>query len=180
MASETKTWLGLPASAKPLAQAGIVLGIGLGGFFDGIVLHQLLQWHHMVSNPVPPTTLGGMELNVVADGLFHAGTYLFTIVGIALLIRAWRRPSVPPSGRVLAGSALIGWGLFNLVEGIVNHHVLELHYVWPDGPGGVTVWNVAFLVSGLVLLGGGYAVARSADASSAASRGERATDERTV
>ena len=29
--------------------AGIVLGIGLGGFFDGIVLHQILQWHHMLT-----------------------------------------------------------------------------------------------------------------------------------
>ncbi|TIP73091.1 MAG: DUF2243 domain-containing protein, partial [Mesorhizobium sp.] len=29
--------------------AGILLGLGLGGFFDGIVLHQLLQWHHMAT-----------------------------------------------------------------------------------------------------------------------------------
>src|SRR5215212_10407320 len=26
---------------------GVVLGLGLGGFVDGIVLHQVLQWHHM-------------------------------------------------------------------------------------------------------------------------------------
>jgi hypothetical protein len=30
-------------------EAGVFLGLGLGGFFDGIVLHQVLQWHHMVS-----------------------------------------------------------------------------------------------------------------------------------
>ncbi|MCK1539441.1 DUF2243 domain-containing protein, partial [Bradyrhizobium sp. 176] len=29
--------------------AGVLLGLGLGGFFDGIVFHQLLQWHHMLS-----------------------------------------------------------------------------------------------------------------------------------
>lgn len=28
------------------AAAGILFGLGLGGFFDGIVLHQILQWHH--------------------------------------------------------------------------------------------------------------------------------------
>jgi len=34
----------------PLIAAGIFLGLGLGGFVDGILLHQILQWHHMLSN----------------------------------------------------------------------------------------------------------------------------------
>jgi uncharacterized membrane protein len=25
------------------------MGLGLGGFLDGIVLHQVLQWHHMLT-----------------------------------------------------------------------------------------------------------------------------------
>ncbi len=29
---------------------GLLLGIGLGGFVDGIVLHQILQWHHMLTD----------------------------------------------------------------------------------------------------------------------------------
>lgn len=29
---------------------GIILGVGLGGFLDGIVLYQLLQWHHMLTS----------------------------------------------------------------------------------------------------------------------------------
>ena len=72
--------------------AGLLLGIGLGGFFDGIVLHQLLQWHHMVSSVsfFAPTTLPGLRTNTFADGLFHAVTYLATIAGIALLWRAVR------------------------------------------------------------------------------------------
>ena len=36
-----------PRRAFPLSP-GVVLGIGLGGFVDGIVLHQILRWHHMV------------------------------------------------------------------------------------------------------------------------------------
>ncbi|MGZ5240675.1 MAG: DUF2243 domain-containing protein, partial [Caldimonas sp.] len=37
---------GHPASATTSfpAAAGILFGLGLGGFFDGIVLHQILQW----------------------------------------------------------------------------------------------------------------------------------------
>ena len=35
--------------------AGIVLGLGLGGFVDGITLHQIMQWHNMGSAVLPPT-----------------------------------------------------------------------------------------------------------------------------
>ncbi len=38
----------------PLVAAGLVLGVGFGGFVDGIVLHQILQWHNMLSSVVPP------------------------------------------------------------------------------------------------------------------------------
>ena len=39
------------ASASPSPTlAGFFLGLGLGGFFDGIVLHQILQWHHTATS----------------------------------------------------------------------------------------------------------------------------------
>jgi hypothetical protein len=48
---------------KRITIGGILLGIGLGEFFDGIVLHQILQWHHMVSHvdDYPTTTIAGLE-----------------------------------------------------------------------------------------------------------------------
>lgn len=180
MAQDTDSWFGLHERAKPLVRAGVVLGVGLGGFFDGIVLHQLLQWHHMLSARTAPTTIGNLRLNVLADGLFHVGTYLFTIAGIALLVLAWRRPSVPPSGRTLVGSVILGWGVFNLVEGLVNHQLLGIHHVWPAGPGSVLLWDVAFLVSGVVFILGGYAVVRSDEAVTPGSRDERTVDEGTA
>lgn len=164
MSKGEETWFGLPQRAKPLIQAGILLGLGLGGFFDGIVLHQILQWHHMVSAQVEPTTIGNLQLNVMADGLFHAATYIFTVLGIALLWRAWQRPSVPKSGRSLFASAILGWGIFNVVEGIVNHHLLGLHHVWPAGPGPVLLWDIAFLVWGVLFIVGGYVIVRRDDA----------------
>ena len=61
-------------SSRPI----IVLGVALGGMVDGIVLHQLLQWHHMVSHANPTITqFKGM---VWADGLFHGGTYLLLLI----------------------------------------------------------------------------------------------------
>jgi len=60
---------------SPLVTAGILLGVGMGGFVDGIVLHQILQWHHMVTEPFPPDSVRNLELNTLGDGLFHAFTW---------------------------------------------------------------------------------------------------------
>src|SRR5688572_21928132 len=106
-----------------LVTAGIVLGIGMGGFFDGIVLHQILQWHHMVTTLYPPTTVENLELNTLLDGFFHAATYIFTAIGLVLLWRALRQNDMRLSAQVLIGAMLVGWGLFNLVEGIIDHHI---------------------------------------------------------
>src|ERR671939_2128846 len=80
---------------------GLLLGIGLGGFVDGIVLHQILQWHHMLSSDgYPPTSLQNLQVNTLWDGLFHAFTWVMTAAGLALLWRAGRRREVPWSRNV--------------------------------------------------------------------------------
>lgn len=180
MSGADGTWLGLPHRVKPLVRAGTVPGVGLGGFFDGIVFHQILQWHHMISAHPDPSIAGDLALNVWVDGVFHAVTYVLTVLGVALLWRAWQRPSVPTSGRTLSGSVILGWGLFNVVEGTVNHHLLGIHHVRPDGPGSVLAWDVGFLAWGLLFVGAGYALVRGDDALSPRSgRGrERAESER--
>ena len=55
---------------------GAVLGIGMGGFVDGILLHQILRWHNMLSTVLPPTTLDAMHTNMLWDGLFHAFVWI--------------------------------------------------------------------------------------------------------
>ena len=50
--------------------AGIVLGLGLGGFVDGITLHQIMQWHNMGSAVLPPTTMDAMAQNWCGTGCF--------------------------------------------------------------------------------------------------------------
>jgi uncharacterized membrane protein len=49
---------GAAGSATPPSKAsGLLFGIGLGGFLDGIVLHQILQWHHMLSHVLRDLTI---------------------------------------------------------------------------------------------------------------------------
>src|SRR5438270_6718531 len=102
--------------ATPLIRAGTVLGIGMGGFVDGILFHQILQLHNMLSNVVGRDTLVNEQINMFWDGLFHAFTWCMTAFGIYLLWKVSRRAGAP-SGRRVIGSLLLGWGLFNVVEG---------------------------------------------------------------
>jgi uncharacterized membrane protein len=148
---------------RRLIAAGLLLGLGLGGFFDGIVFHQLLQWHHMVSHvdDYPTTTVAGLEANTLADGLFHAATWIFTVAGLGLLWSALRRPLGTWSTSAFGGLLLMGWGVFNLVEGIVDHHLLQVHHVREDADNRLA-WDLAFLAWGAMMVAGGWVLARRA------------------
>lgn len=146
---------------RRLAPPGILLGLGLGGFVDGILFHQLLQWHYLLSNTDgnPVTTLEGLERNIVADGVFHTATWILTVIGLTVLWRIIRRYDVRDCGRHLLGWMLAGWGVFNLLEGVVNHHLLQIHHVRDDVADQV-LWDLGFLASGLLVLLVGLALAR--------------------
>src|SRR5215207_9297441 len=120
---------GTPAWRSP----GLLLGLGLGGFADGILLHQLLQWHNMLTAVRPPSTLPAMQLNMRWDGVFHVLTWVLTLAGVLQLWRAGTRGALPRAGRHFAGQLLFGWGLFNLIEGLVDHQLLGIHHV-REGP----------------------------------------------
>ena len=140
--------------------AGILLGVGLGGFFDGIVLHQILQWHHMISDQRSRTTVDGLEANTLADGLFHGATWLLVLAGLLLTIRAWQRGALAPPWRAHLGLMLAGWGAFNVVEGVVDHLILGVHHV-RDDLGGPIGWDVGFVLLGVVQVVAGAWLARS-------------------
>ena len=145
-----------PQRAFPIA-AGIFFGLGLGGFFDGIVLHQLLQWHHMLSSWYPVNLLENLELNTRWDGIFHSVTYLFVVAGLYILWGAARSRHLYWSSKRLVGSMLIGFGSFNVVEGIVNHHLLGIHHVNEIvDPAYRLYYDVTFLIWGALMLILGY------------------------
>ena len=135
----------------PVATApAILLGIGLGAFVDGIVLHQILQWHSMLSNVVRPSTIEAVHLNMFWDGVFHAAAWIVAFVAVMLLWRSGQRGTTPPLS-IFLGGMLLGWGAFNLVEGLINHQLLELHNVREVTE--PTVWNIGFLaVSAVIFL----------------------------
>lgn len=128
---------------------GIVLGLGIGGLLDGIVLHMLLEWHHMLSSRYPPTSPRNLRLNMIGDGAFHLVCLVLVLVGIVLLARAGPRLGRRDGAR-LFGWILAGWGVFNLIEGLADHYILRIHHVLPGPHEGL--YDLAFLAFGAVLV----------------------------
>jgi uncharacterized membrane protein len=147
------------AGQPPPRTSGLLFGLGLGGFVDGIVLHQILQWHHMVSAETPPTTLAGLEVNTLADGFFHLATWACVLAASITSIAAWRQGRLAPSYSFHFGLVLAGWGIFNLVEGLVDHQLLGVHHV-RDDLGAPLSWDLGFLASGVLLVAVGLALHR--------------------
>ena len=149
---------------KQVIWGAVLLGLGLGGLFDGIEIHQILQWHHMVSEVEPVTTVAGLKANTLGDGLFHAATYVFTVVGLLMLWRGTRGSHLTLSTKLLIGGLLVGWGTFNLVEGVVDHMLLGVHHVNETAPRSQWIWwDLGFLAWGAAMLLGGLSLMRAGD-----------------
>lgn len=144
-----------PTRSRTSRLPGYLLGAGLGGFVDGIALHQIAQWHNMGSAVLPPTTMDAMRQNMAWDGWFHVGTLLLTLAGVYLLLRDARAGDQLPGAGAFTGQLLLGWGAFNLAEGLIDHHLLDLHHV-RDMPVHVPAYDWLFLATGgvgLMILG---------------------------
>lgn len=142
--------------------AGVLLGLGLGGFFDGIVFHQLLQWHHMVSGWYPLNSIENITLNTTWDGIFHSATYVLLLAGLYLMWQRARGSELRWSSWQCLGAILLGWGIFNLVEGVIDHQILKLHRVNETVPDEQRIfWDIGFLLWGAAMVIMGAAMTRA-------------------
>jgi uncharacterized membrane protein len=104
--------------------------------------------------------MDAMMQNMRWDGLFHAATLILTIAGVVVLWREGQRGTAPASLRVLLAQMLLGWGVFNMVEGLIDHHLLELHHV-RDLPLHIPAYDWVFLgVGGLLFIVVGWLMSR--------------------
>lgn len=142
-------------SKTPLVATACVLGIGLGGFIDGIVFHQILQWHQMVSAKIVPLDFTSKSINMFWDGIFHAFTLFITLFGIVLLYKLLQQNQVLKHRNLFIGGLLMGWGFFNLIEGMLNHHVFKFHTV-KDFDLNPQIWNLVFLAFSILMIVLGY------------------------
>ena len=135
---------------RSAVRSGAVLGLALGGFFDGILLHQILQWHHLLSLVPEVDSIRGQ---VLWDGYFHALMYVIAAVGLWGLWRS-REQLQEGWGKPLAGALLAGFGTWHLLDGVLSHWLLGIHRIRLDSPNPLLwdlVWFVAFGVVPLLL-----------------------------
>ena len=91
-------------------QAALLLGFGLGAFFEGSLLHGV-------------------------TGMFYLGAWAVCVAGVALLWTAMRGPGPLPSGRTFVGSYVIGWGVFNIIEALARHDISRDWLLFGTGVG---------------------------------------------
>jgi uncharacterized membrane protein len=139
--------------------AALTTGFGLGAFLDGIVLHQVLQWHHLVTELRPADDLAGLEHNTFWDGIFHLVSWAVVVAGLLWLFRS--RAALPQWGTLCFGGYLLtGWGAFNIVDQLVFHMALDAHHIrmvenYQLYDWGYTALGVVLVLAGLALVRAG-------------------------
>ncbi len=120
--------------------SGVLFGIGLAGFIDETIFHQLLHWHHFYDKSTP-------AVGLVSDGLFHAVSW-FCVVGGLFLLADLRRRAAYHNLRWWSGMCL-GLGGFQFYDGTIQHKLMGLHQIryhvtiWPYD----LTWNVIALIA---------------------------------
>ena len=150
-------WDGFDGATRRALLAAGIFGFGFSGLIDVLVLHLVLQWHHLVSGLYPQTTMNGLRTNILADGLFSIAMLVIMGIGAGLLWRAERRAVSPLPVRPVAGSVVIGLGVFDLYDALVDHILLGLHQ--PLSRGGR--YNPHWIVVSLLIIGAGIYVYRT-------------------
>lgn len=133
-----------PASTTRLRLPGLLLGVAFGGFFDGIVLHQILQWHHLLSG-LSGGRWGDLRLQLLADGVFHALMYVLAATALVLLFR--RRSSLTLAGArdTLLVVFITGFALWHLLDAVLSHWMLGIHRIRMDSAHPLA-WDIGWLL----------------------------------
>ena len=119
-----------------------VVGFALGGLFDGILLHQILQWHHLLSRVPGMDTI---RAQVLWDGYFHALMYLVAVAGLWGLWTS-REAGGDAGGRMTIGALLVGFGVWHLVDGVLSHWLLGIHRIRLDSSNPL-LWDLGWVTA---------------------------------
>lgn len=147
-----------------LLRAAALVGAGLAAIAEHVIFSQLLGWHGVltarldVAGIVPGQAAALLRQEAVAQGAFLAAAWIVVAAGCVLLWRASLRRAAPATSSAFAGAAILGWGAYQFLEGLLLHVVLGLHHV-RDGP---MPWlgDGLYVVTGLLVAGIGWEFCR--------------------
>lgn len=138
---------------RTLLMTGIILGVGVIGTLDEVILHQLFQWHNFYIHT-------NEYWRIVSDGLFHLFSSAFLLSGAVMLWRQRQVFSTWGETRVLLAGIFFGMGGFNLWDGIVHHKILQVHPV-REGVDNMLPYDLGFNGLAVLLLLIGWLLWRS-------------------
>lgn len=147
----------LPPQKQRFNLAGYLLGFALGGFFDGILLQQILQWHHFLSG-ITHAPFDTLRAQVIADGVFQLVMFVIAAIGMRKLLQARFVLIDRAFDRVLAGDVLIGFGAWHMADAMLAQWLLGIHHVRMDvmDP---SWWDLLwFLLFGVLFVAAGIAL----------------------
>ena len=140
------------ARGRGLFWPGVLVGIGIAGTLDEVVLHQLLRWHHFYDRSTA-------SVGLISDGLFHIFSTALLVIGVIQLVE--RRRTTPDPPRIALAGILLGAGGFNLYDGTIQHKLLGLHQVRAGAPDNLP-YDLAFLaVAAALALAGAVLLRRT-------------------
>jgi uncharacterized membrane protein len=136
---------------RPSVLAAGLIGVAVMAAVDEVVFHQLLAWHHFYDRGTPAVAL-------LSDGLLHAAELVGLVGGFFWFADLRRRGVLMPLAAW--GGFLLGAGIFQLFDGLVDHKVLRVHQVryGVDLAGYDLAWNLAGV---LLLFVGAYLIWRA-------------------
>lgn len=149
-----------PASfGGSLRWAGYLIGLAMGGFLDGILFHQVLQWHHLLSL-VGGSMFRDIRVQIFADGMFHVLMYVIALAGLYLLWRGRRDIATGGADRALLSAFLLGFGAWHIIDAVVFHWILGIHHIRikSDNP---ILWDLALFAVGIAFAAWGWRVGRT-------------------
>jgi len=129
---------------ETLRLPGLLLGVAFGGFFDGIVLHQILQWHHLLSG-LSGGRWGDLRVQLLADGLFHALMYVLAAGALVLLVRRRHHLTMPGARETLLVVFFTGFALWHLLDAVLSHWLLGIHRIRMDSAQPLA-WDIGWLL----------------------------------
>lgn len=122
---------------RPFRWAGSLLGFSLGSLFDALVLNQALPWHHPWS-AYDPAAGGSAPL------LFALLMYAVAGLGLWGWWHSRGEHARPRATQVLAANALVGFGTWHALDGLLVHGLLGWHHIRMDVANPVP-WDLAWL-----------------------------------
>jgi uncharacterized membrane protein len=138
-----------PNFSKQNTWSGIFFGIGVMATIDEIIFHQVLQWHHFYDHSTP-------FVGIMTDGFLTAGGLLGMVLGFFMFADLKRKHEVHM--KKWFASFLMGAGIFQLFDGIIDHKILRVHQVrYVDN---LWLYDMGWILTGAVLLIAGFLLFR--------------------